>query len=77
VNSACSSTRRPVTRGQLRDIAIALHHFGLSTRDQALGYCAAVIGRPIASRKDLNTREASQVLDAIEGQLATSRRGAA
>ena len=62
-----------VTRGQLRDIAIACHRFGLTTRDQALGYCSAVVGRPIASRKELTTREASRVLDLLEGQTSASR----
>ena len=66
-------TCRPVTRGQLRDIAIALHRFGLTTRDQALGYCSAVVGRPVASRKDLTTREASRVLDLLEGQTCAGR----
>jgi hypothetical protein len=60
--------RRPVTRGQLRDLAIALGHFGLSTRDQALGYCSAVVARPIRTRKDLSTREASRVLDLLDVQ---------
>lgn len=59
-----------VTRGQLRDIAIALHRFGLTTRDQALGYCSAVAGRPLASRKDLTAREASRVLDLLESQTS-------
>lgn len=57
------------TRGQLRDLAVALQRFGLSTRDQALGYCSAVVGRPIASRKDLTAREASAVLDRLESHL--------
>ena len=61
-----------VTRGQLRDLAIALHRFGLSTRDEALGYCSAVVARPVASRKDLTTREASRVLDLLEGQVSAS-----
>jgi hypothetical protein len=56
----------PATRGRLRDIAIALHRFGLGTRDQALGYCSAIVGRPVVSRKRLTAREASRVLDALE-----------
>jgi hypothetical protein len=59
-----------VTRGQLRDLAIALHRFGLTTRDQALGYCSAVVAHPITSRKELTTREASRVMDVLEGQLS-------
>jgi hypothetical protein len=71
---ACSpSAGRPVTRGQLRDLAIALHRFGLLTRDGALGYCSAVVGRPIASRKQLSTREASTLLDLLESQTAGGR----
>jgi hypothetical protein len=59
--------QRPATRGQLRDIAIALHRFGLETRQECLAYCSLVAGRPIASRKELTTREASLVLDLLEG----------
>ncbi len=66
-----------VTRGQLRDIAIALQRFGLTTRDEALGYCAAVVARPIASRKEMSTREASRVLDLLESQMSAGEGHAA
>jgi hypothetical protein len=60
------SDQRLATRGQLRDLAIALSHFGITERAEALGYCAAVVGRPIPSRKTLTTREASEVLDHLD-----------
>jgi len=58
-------------RGQVRAIAIRQREFGLSNRDQALGYVAAVVGHPVASRKDLSAREASAVLDRLDEQLGT------
>lgn len=63
---------RPATRGQLRSVAILLGRFGLPARDRALGYCAAVVGRPVESRKDLTRLEASNVLDALETHLDRS-----
>ena len=60
------SSGRPVTPGQLREIAIALDRFGIVNRDQALGFVACVVGRPITSRKSLTSREASAVLDTLE-----------
>jgi hypothetical protein len=67
-------SNRPATRGQLRDLAIAAQRFGLASRDQALGFCSAVVSRPIASRKRLTTREASRVLDALDGLGAGDKR---
>lgn len=55
-----------VTRGQLRDLGIGLHRFGLSNRDRCIGFCSCVVGRPLASRKELSAREASLVLDHLE-----------
>ncbi|MGA3219245.1 MAG: hypothetical protein ABSE77_09265 [Acidimicrobiales bacterium] len=57
---------RPATRGQLRDLAVALARYGLESREECLTYCAVAVGRPIKSRKDLSTREASSILDALE-----------
>ena len=64
-----TATDRLVTRGQLRDLAIALTRFGLTERPAALGYCSAIVGRPVESRKTLTTREASKILDHLEHHL--------
>lgn len=64
---------RVATRGQLRDLAIALGRFGLTDRDRALGYCSAIAARPITSRKDLTTREASAVLDHLDHHVPPRR----
>ncbi|MCU1492086.1 MAG: hypothetical protein JWM85_3491 [Acidimicrobiaceae bacterium] len=61
---------QPAVRGQLRRIAILLNEFGIANRDQALGFCSAIAGRPITSRKELTAREASHVLDDLELHLA-------
>jgi hypothetical protein len=50
----------------LRDLAVALARYGLESREECLTYCAVAVGRPIKSRKDLSTREASSILDALE-----------
>lgn len=60
---------RPALPGQLRAIAIGLHRFGLHSREGQLGYCSAIVGRPITSRHHLSALEASRILDAIEGHL--------
>jgi hypothetical protein len=57
---------RAATRGQLRSIAIALGRFGIVNRDRALGFCSALVRRPIESRHELTTREASLVLDVLD-----------
>ncbi len=62
-------TDRPATRGQLRDLAMGFTRFGLS-RAAALGYVTCIVGRPVTSRKDITTREASRVLDHLEHHVA-------
>lgn len=61
------TVQRPVTPGQLTSLGIELSKLGLS-RDAALGYCSAVVGRVITSRRQLSSREASAILDVIEGK---------
>lgn len=65
---------RPATSGALRGIAIALNRFGLTNRDQCLGACSVLVGRPIASRKELTALEASRVLDHLDELARLERR---
>jgi hypothetical protein len=60
---------RPITRGQLRDIGVTLDRFGLATRDQALGYCSAIVDRAITSRRSSRREKASRVLGVLEDSM--------
>ncbi len=68
---------RPALPGQLRRIAILLDAFGLPDRERAIGYCSAIAGRPLTTRKELTVLEASRILDELERRVATLSRGAA
>jgi hypothetical protein len=47
---------------QQRQIAIRTGERGLKTREEKLAFCAEIVGRPIASSKDLSFTEAVEVL---------------
>lgn len=50
---------------QLRKMFATLKENGLEGRDEALGYVAETIGRPIESRNELTRQEVSAVLDSF------------
>lgn len=50
---------------QLRKMFATLKENGLEGRDEALGYVAETIGRPIESRNELTRQEVSTVLDSF------------
>jgi hypothetical protein len=56
------TTHRAAVRSQLAALAIALQDFGLRSRDQQIGACSLVIGRPLATRRELSSREADAIL---------------
>jgi hypothetical protein len=60
---------QPISPGTLRSLVIRFGEFGLTDRAACLGFCAAVLGRVIESRKELTAREASAVLDCLEASL--------
>lgn len=55
------------SRGTLTQLAIALAKAGYTDRAAAIAYCSEVIGRVIASRKELTKAEASLILDRLKG----------
>jgi hypothetical protein len=55
-----------VSRPQLGMLHALLADNGIDDRDAGLAYIASVLGRDVASSKDLSKREASQVIDALK-----------
>lgn len=55
-----------VSEKQVGMIGALMGKLGLSDRDAALAYVADVIGRSVASRNELSSREASLVIDALQ-----------
>ena len=53
------------TEAQSRALHASFRDHGLTDRDDALAYCASVLGREVTTTKDLTRDEASRVLDAM------------
>lgn len=54
-----------VTDAQIRKMQASFSGHGVSEREQKLAYIADVVGRAVASSKDLTKDEASRVIDAL------------
>lgn len=61
----------PITDAQTRKMAVAMKAAGITDRQDALDYVMSVIGRDIASRKELSKAEASRVIDALDNLIRT------
>lgn len=59
---------RSVSPAQVRMIGTLMGELGLKERDDALKYVADVIGREVASRNDLTSAEAGQVITALQSE---------
>lgn len=62
----------PVTKAQLTRLAILLKGAGLHDRGEGLAYLSGVVGRDVASSKDLTVAEASAVMDSLEADVAAA-----
>lgn len=65
----------PITAAQTRKMAVAMNAAGITDRQDALDYVMSVIGRDVASRKELTKTEASQVIDALDQVIRTEAGG--
>ena len=63
-----SPAPRLITAAQQRKMHALLNETGRKDKDIALVYIAGVIGREIASTKELTVPEAGQVIEAMEGE---------
>lgn len=61
-----------VTKSQLAKIGALMGKggLGITDRDEALGYVASKVARPIESRSDLSKQEASVLIDSLEADVA-------
>jgi len=59
-----------ISDAQVGKIGAMMSRLHITDRDLALQYVADIIGRQVASRKDLSKQEASQVIDALDRDLA-------
>lgn len=55
----------PITEAQLKKLHASFNDHGIDDRDDRLAYVADVLGRQVASSKDLTKDEASRVIDAL------------
>lgn len=62
---------RAISAKQVAMLGALMTKAGLTDRDTALAYVADVIGRPVESRKDLTSKEASAVIDALQSDVDT------
>lgn len=60
------------TEAQLRKMGALLREAGVTDRDRQLAGISAVIGRTIASRKELTKDEAGKVIDSLEQRAAVA-----
>lgn len=60
-----------ITDAQTRKLAVAMKAAGIVERQEALDYVMSVIGRDVASRKELSKDEASQVIDKLDQVIRT------
>lgn len=66
-----------VTDGVLTRIHTLFTEYGITDRDDKLGYCATVIDRPVASTKELTRDEAAEIRDRLQRAVNEERRAAA
>jgi hypothetical protein len=59
-----------VTQPQQRKLHASLRDAGLAEREPGLRFCSSVIGRPLASSKELTSDEAGRIIDALEAITA-------
>lgn len=59
-----------ISPAQTRMMGALMKELGITRREDALIYCIDVIGREIASRNELTTREASAVIDSLNNDKA-------
>jgi hypothetical protein len=62
----------PLTDKQLKMMGALMSKRGLTVREDALAYVESIIGRAVASRNELTSREASQVIDALNTPIEES-----
>lgn len=60
-----------ITTAQLGKIGALMGELGIKDRDEALGYVASKVGRPVESRNDLSKSEAHVLIDSLEADKAT------
>lgn len=61
---------KPITADQLRALHAALGNMGIKDRDRGLLMLGRMIGRDLASTKDLTVSEASHILDSLSREPA-------
>jgi hypothetical protein len=57
------------SEAQLTKLAISMQELGISARADRLAYARSVVGREVASSKELTVEEASQVIEALAADL--------
>ncbi|MQB00519.1 MAG: hypothetical protein GEU78_09550 [Actinobacteria bacterium] len=63
----------PIRPAQLSKLQINLKEYGITDRDAGLAYYEDVIGREVASSKELTKDEASRVIDQLEREIAATK----
>ena len=53
-------------------LATLMSGLGITVREDALAYCADVIGRTVESRKELSKAEASAVIESLTADQAAA-----
>jgi hypothetical protein len=61
-----------ISAAQLAKIGALMNELGIKGREEALGYVASKVGRPVESRNDLSKSEAHTLIDALEADKAAS-----
>ena len=61
-----------ITPAQLGKIGALMGELGIKGRDEALGYVASKVGRPVESRNDLSKSEAHTLIESLEADKAAS-----
>jgi hypothetical protein len=61
-----------ITTAQLAKIGALMNELGIKGRDEALGYVASKVGRPVESRNDLSKSEAHTLIESLEADKAQS-----
>ena len=64
-----------VTDAQLRNIGRLFGVLGVGDRDERVEYTSAAVNREVDSSKALTRREASALIDRLEGDCATREAG--
>jgi hypothetical protein len=61
-----------ISAAQLAKIGALMNELGIKGRDEALGYVASKVGRPVESRNDLSKSEAHTLIESLEADKAAS-----